>query len=187
MLDGKHICLRSVEATDLNQLKQWRNNEKFRKNFREYRELNTVDQQNWFDKYVIKDPNTLMFSICLQNTGELIGACGLCYINWVQRNADLSLYIGKDDIYVDEDNKNGLAYDTLDVLTHYAFCTLNLHKVWTELYCFDTKKNKLISDYGFKVDGILRDNVFYDNKYHNSNLYSLLSSEHPNANQTDTK
>ena len=63
MLVGKKVSLHAVENEDLNQLKDWRNNTEFRKHFREYRELNMRQQEIWFEEKVVKDPNTLMFSI----------------------------------------------------------------------------------------------------------------------------
>ena len=35
-------------------------------------------------------------------TGRLLGACGLCYIDFINRSADFSIYIGADDLYIDE-------------------------------------------------------------------------------------
>ncbi|MBU6389800.1 GNAT family N-acetyltransferase, partial [Patescibacteria group bacterium] len=101
MLIGKKVSLRALEENDLPQLRDWRNNENFRKYFREFRELNLIDQKKWFDSQVVKNEQTIMFGVLDTQTQELIGVCGLCYINWAYRNADLSLYIGKDQIYID--------------------------------------------------------------------------------------
>lgn len=173
---GNKLSLRSIEEKDLSQLKTWRNKEHFRKYFREYKELNQHHQTEWFIKYVTKDFNTIMFGIEENDTTALIGVCGLCYINWIHRNADLSIYIGKDDIYIDT-KKGGLAWETLDLLFKYAFCQINLHKVWTEIYAFDKDKHQLFEKYGFSKDAILRDNYFYDGKYMDSHIYSILNSE----------
>jgi len=94
MLKGKLVGLVAVEREDLQQLMEWRNNTEFRKHFREYRELNSAMQEQWFEKEVTKDPTTLMFSIRRLSDNELLGCCGFVYINWVDRHADLSLYIG---------------------------------------------------------------------------------------------
>ena len=94
MLKGKHVSLFAVEKEDLQQLRDWRNNQDFRKYFREYRELNMAQQEKWFEEKVVKDNTTLMFSIRRNEDNELLGCCGFVYINWVHRHADLSLYIG---------------------------------------------------------------------------------------------
>jgi len=78
MLKGNLVGLRAIEKTDLTQLLQWRNIPEFRRFFREYRELSNENQLLWFEKYVMDDPNTIMFAIVELATEKLIGACGLC-------------------------------------------------------------------------------------------------------------
>ena len=176
MLTGKISGLRKIERNDLDHLKEWRNIEDYRKHFREYRELNSDDQLKWYERFVVNDPGTLMFGIVDLMTNELVGACGLCYINWVQRNADLSLYIGKENRYVETD-ENGFAWDAMQVLFRYAFEELNLHKIWTEIYVIDERKKQLFERFGMNQDAILRENYFYKGQYINSYIYSMLQHE----------
>ena len=175
MLVGEKVSLHAVESEDLNQLKDWRNNTEFRKHFREYRELNMRQQQIWFEEKVVKDPTTLMFSIRRIDDNQLLGCCGYVYINWVHRHADLSLYIGWRDAYVD---KKGYAKESCKLLLDYGFNELCLNKVWTEIYEFDRKKKTLYDQFGFKQDGLLRQNYWYDNKWWDSRILSLLTSEY---------
>jgi len=174
MISGRKVYLKAVEKDDLEQLKEWRNLPDFRKHFREYREINSEMQQKWFENTIINDKNTIMFSIFDSNTNKLIGCCGLCYINWVHRNADLSLYIGHDQSYIDD---TGFAEDACRVLLEYGFDELNLHKIWTEIYDFDDKKNNLYKKVGFKRDGVLRDQYFYNGTWSNSLILSLINTE----------
>jgi RimJ/RimL family protein N-acetyltransferase len=173
MIRGNFVFLTAVERSDLIMLKEWRNNPDFRKNFREYRELNNENQEIWYEKTVINDKNTIMFSIRDIKNNELIGCCGLCYINWVHRYADLSFYIGKDNSYVDEK----YAQDAIDILIKYAFGELGLNKIWTEIYEFDSKKINFLQKRGFKKDGQLRENYFYDGRWWDSIIFSILSKE----------
>ena len=176
MIYGDTIALRALEHTDLETLRDWRNRSHYRKFFREYRELNLENQKRWFDTAVVHDRQTLMFGVVQKDTCELIGVCGLAYINWVHRHADLSLYIGKDDIYIDS-HEGGFAWQTMDVLLKYAFDEINLHKVWCEIYAFDRKKHELFERYGLHQDGVLPDNYFYDGEYQDSHLFSILDRE----------
>ena len=157
-------------------LRDWRNREDYRKFFREHRELNLENQKAWFVNFVVNDSRTIMFGIVDNQSQELIGVCGLCYIDWVNRNADISIYIGTNEIYIDT-APEGYAWNSLDLMLEYGFNRVNLHKVWTEIYTFDTKKHELYKNYGLAVDGILRDNYFYGGQYQNSYIYSMLASE----------
>jgi len=176
MIAGNKVALRALEESDLPRLRDWRNNEDFRKYFREYRELNLNFQQEWFRKSVVGDDKTIMFGILGVSSQELIGVCGLCYINWVHRYADLSLYIGKDNLYVDS-AEGGYAWSTLDLLFEYGFNRLNINKVWCEIYEFDVRKHELFNNYGFHQDGVLRENYFYDGKYLDGHVFSILAGE----------
>ncbi|MGG7151266.1 GNAT family N-acetyltransferase [Clostridium neonatale] len=174
MIRGNRIYLCAIEKEDLIELMKWRNEESFRKHFREYREINRTMQEKWYNDKVINDPNTIMFSIknCLDD--KLLGCCGLCYVNWINRNADLSLYIGWNEEYIDD---VGYAKEACELLFYYGFNQLGLNKIWTEIYEFDIKKKKLYDELGFNVDGILRENYFYDGKWWSSYILSILRNE----------
>lgn len=173
MLQGEITGLRSIEKEDLSILRDWRNNPNFRRNFREHRELNLSNQEIWFDR-TYNNPNDFMFVIVDLNNNEPIGACGLLYTNWINRSADFSFYIGRDQSYIDDK----YAFDAAKILIKYAFEDLNLNKIWMELYEFDHKKLNFFNEkFNFHVDGKLRQNAFCDGEYWDSYIISMLKSE----------
>lgn len=174
MISGNQVYLTPIEREDLPQLMKWRNIPEFRKHFREYRELSKEMQENWYNTKVLNDTSTIMFSIKRIEDNELLGCCGLCYINWVHRTADLSLYIGWNNSYIDD---NGYAEESCKLLFNYGFKELGINKIWTEIYEFDTKKYNLYHELGFQNDGVLREQYYYDGRYWDSNLLSLLRRE----------
>ena len=175
MINGNLVALSAVEKEDLRQFRDWRNNPNFNKHFREYRQLSMRHQEQWFEEKIITDPGTMMFSIRRMDDGELLGCCGFVYINWIYRHADLSLYIGWDDAYIDN---NGYAEESCRLLLDQGFKELCLNKIWTEIYEFDEKKRELYERFGFQQDGLLRENYWHDGKWWNSIIISLLSREY---------
>lgn len=174
MIKGNKVGLRALEKDDLSYLRDWRNIPEFRKNFREHRELSLYNQEKWFDR-TMSNPNDYMFIIEDLVSKELLGACGLLYINWIIRSGDFSFYIGYKESYIDEQ----YAYDSANTLIKYGFNDLNLNKIWMELYEFDTQKITFFTEkFGFKVDGKLRQNAFYDGKYWDSYIISLIASDY---------
>jgi RimJ/RimL family protein N-acetyltransferase len=173
MLKGKLTGLRALEKEDLVLLRDWRNNPDFRKNFREHKELNLQNQENWFNR-TFANPNDFMFVIVDLETNEPLGACGLLYTNWINRSTDFSFYIGHNDLYIDDK----YAHDAAHTLIKYGFYDLNLNKIWMELYEYDYKKLDFFKDkFHFHVDGKLRQNAFSEGKYWDSFIISLLKSE----------
>ncbi|MCK5231229.1 MAG: GNAT family N-acetyltransferase [Desulfobulbaceae bacterium] len=175
MLQGKLVELDAVEKEDLPILKEWRNNPEFRKHFREYRELNSDMQLKWYDAKVVNDHTTEMFAIRDSDSQELLGCAGLAYINWIHRHADLSLYIGWQNSYIDD---HGYAEDSCRLLLDYAFREIGLNKVWTEIYEFDHKKKALYDKLGFQQDGMLRQNYFCEGRWWDSRILSILAEEY---------
>ncbi|MDO1502194.1 GNAT family N-acetyltransferase [Winogradskyella maritima] len=172
MIVGKYIGLRALEREDLSTLRDWRNKIKFRKNFREVRELSLADQESWFESLQKTKHINYMFVVIDLETNTPIGAAGLLYINWIIRSADFSFYIGGDDIYIDESPK---CKEAVHLLLNYGFGNLNLNKIWMELYEFDSKKISFFTkNYKFLKDGVLRDNCFENGEFHNSYIISLL-------------
>lgn len=174
MLTGKKVYLTPIEREDLEPLRVWRNRPEFRQYFREYREISKDMQERWYDTKVLGDPSTIMFAIRRVSDHELLGCCGLCYVNWVHRSADLSLYIGYENAYIDE---NGYAQEACELMFSYGFYELQLHKIWTEIYEFDDKKYGLYTKIGFHQDGRLRDQYFHNGRYWDSRMLSLLKNE----------
>ena len=173
MLSGEYVFLRAIEQDDLPQLMEWRNKPELRKFFRETNEINSINQSKWFD--IVNDKNSIhkMFAIVKKDTNELMGACGLCYIDWINRSADFSIYIGFDNIYIDEQ----YAIDAAKLMRDYGFDILNLHRLWAEIYTIDEQKKNLFNILNFKLDGEFRETYWYNGKWHNSLFYSLLSTD----------
>lgn len=149
MLKGHTVGLRAIESTDLAQLLAWRNQPEFRRYFREYRELSSDQQLNWYQTKVLSDPSTRMFAIVSLENRQLLGACGLCYIDWINRSADFSIYIGHENLYIDDT----YAIDAAHIMINYGFEELNLHRLWSEIYDFDAAKTKMFGELGFHLDG----------------------------------
>ncbi|RYE56347.1 MAG: N-acetyltransferase [Sphingobacteriales bacterium] len=174
MIQSGRIYLRALERNDLPSLQKWRNIKFFRDNFREYRELSYENQAQWYDFIQKKESNTLMFGVCDSTNNELIGAAGLCYINWVYSNADLSFYIGKDELYADDI----FGRATVEAILEYGFKSLNLRRIWCELYETDLVKARLLGSIGFKKEGVLRDNSFKNGKFIDGHIWAILASEY---------
>lgn len=173
MLKGEFVGLRAIERDDLSQLLEWRNRPEYRRYFRESRELGTVNQNTWYENMVLNDSRTIMFSIVELGNSRLLGACGLCYIDWVNGNADFSIYIGADNLYIDDK----FAPDAARTMACYGFDELRMHRLWTEIYDFDVHKKRFLESMGFNQDGCHRQTHWAEGGWHDSLFYSLLRQE----------
>ena len=111
-----------------------------------------------------------MFSIIDLSQEELLGACGLCYIDWINRSADFSVYIGKDGLYID----NMYAVDAAQIMIRYSFEELNLHRLWAEIYETDNKKKEMFEALGFTHEATHKETHWTGGKWVDSWYYRLL-------------
>ena len=139
---NKRVGIRAIEISDLKLIKAWRNNESLRCFFREYREFSFTQKENWYNK-MIDDDRFEMFVIedlqpdnKLRNQEPVVGVAGITYIDWVNKHGDVHFYIGKNAAWIDE------IYSPIAIklILDYGFKTLNLNKLWAEVYEIDTKK-----------------------------------------------
>jgi len=173
MLEGQVVGLRAIERADLEPLREWRNRPEFRRYFREYREISPDMQQRWYETVVLGE-KVRMFAIEERASGRLLGACGLCYLDWVNRSADFSIYIGADGLYIDD----LFAPDAADLLLAYGFDELGLHRIWAEIYDFDRKKIDFFDRLGFSRDGRHRQTHWAEGDWHDSLFFGLLAPDY---------
>ena len=173
MIRDTYVGLRAIETEDLPQLMAWRNKPELRQYFRETNEINMFKQKQWFEMINKKESLHKMFAIVKLDSNELMGVCGLCYIDWINSSADFSIYLGYDNLYIDD----LYALEAAKLMREYAFQTLNIHRLWAEIYDIDTKKKRFFHTLGFTHDGTLRDTYWHENSWHNSLFYSFLSTD----------
>lgn len=169
--NSKHIYLRPVEDSDIKIIQLWRNKKDIQPFVREYRELSKKHIQDWLESTSVS--NKFEFFIIEDEHHNPIGVTGLTYIDWVSRNADIHLAIYEHN-WID----SKYAPEVLKVMLDYGFNQLNLHRVYAEVYEVDTVKIDFFTSSNFKLDGILRGHHYYNGKYINSHIYSILKDEY---------
>ena len=173
MIKGKFVKFRSLESDDLKHLKEWRNSNHVRKATREYRLLSMINQKKWFEKIQLENPpSSIMFGI-LNQRHTLIGVCGLTYIDWKNKHAEISCYLK-----LKNWQKTKEAMDTIPTLLKYAFEELNLHRLWVEVFTISKENLVLVKKLNFIKEGELREKLWREGKWWNSEIYSLLSSDY---------
>ena len=175
MIKGNKINLTSICPNNLEQLRNWRNKPELRKYFREYREISPDMQKRWYQEKVLNDTKQVNFEIHENTSNQLIGHCGLYYINWVHRHAEFGIYIGDSDY-----RSGGYGSDALRQLIRYGFEDLNLNRIWCEVY----DNNAALEVYkhiGFVYEGKMRENYYNEGRYWDSHILAMLRSDYENS------
>ncbi len=160
-LKGGQIYLREFRESELNKnYHVWMNDHEVN----QYMETRFLPQSEediynyWIEHYQKKDEP--WFAICLKETNDHIGNIKLGPIDWIHRNAEISLFIGKKDLW-----RKGFGAEAINLITDYAFKILNLHKMKAKVYLSNKASEQAFYKCGFRIEGRLNDEVFFDGKY----------------------
>lgn len=112
-----------------------------------------------------------MFAI-VTSEGKHIGNMGLVGIDWVARNAEVVVYIGEGEF-----RGKGYGSEAIAALAEFVFQSLNLHKLYARVFSYNERAMKSFERCGFRSEGILREHVFRDGRYHEVVMLGLLRKE----------
>lgn len=102
----------------------------------------------------------------------LIGTCGLhshreIYRSWEARFLIFdATAVGK-----------GIGAEVVNLLTKYAFRKLNAHRVWLGVSADNLRAVKCYLSVGYKIEGTLKDELFYDGKYHDVYRMAMMEND----------
>ncbi|MFA5545159.1 MAG: GNAT family N-acetyltransferase [Sphaerochaetaceae bacterium] len=124
MITGEKTMLRPIVFEDIEILNRWKNDEETFKYLGGGFSPISIDQQKqWLDNLIDLTGNHRRYLVCLE-TGSPIGFIGLYDINWINRTAEIGIYIGEK-----EARGHGYAYDATTTLEAYAKDYLNIRKL----------------------------------------------------------
>ena len=101
--------------------------------------------------------------------GTLIGVAYVADLSLHNRHASVGVTIGNRDYW-----GRGYGRESLELLLHYGFNELGLHRVSTETFEYNAAWRVLVERAGFRHEGVLREYLFRDGRYWDNHIYALL-------------
>lgn len=174
MYTGELVKLRAYKKEDIERNTEFINNPDIRQSlFPTMPFPATVqEQEKWFGEISSRN-NHYDFAIECLETGEFIGGCGIHRISWKNRHLDLSVFIGDKKFW-----GNGYGTDTMKVLVRFAFDQLNMNKVKLNVFSSNKGAIKCYEKSGFKVEGVLRDEIYANGVYCDDIAMGMLRTEY---------
>jgi len=175
MLKGENIVLRPLKIEDLEKVNRWRNNIELIKltqgiRFPKSREMD----EEWFNN-VLRDKSNrnIYFGVQETETDELVGLIQLNDIDYISGTARWGFVIGEK-----ESQGKGYSTEAPELLFNYAFNVLNLRKIYGYPISYNIATMKMHDKIGgFKEEGILKQHVYFDGKYHDVLILSLFRED----------
>ncbi|WP_019421288.1 GNAT family N-acetyltransferase [Paenibacillus sp. OSY-SE] len=120
-----------------------------------------------------QDSSGMLLLIALCETNEVIGDIELQDIDGINRSANIRIAIGGS-----AHQGKGYGSEAIGLLLEYAFGTLQLHRIELNVFAFNKRAIHVYEKAGFKREGVQRDALYYDHKYHDSIIMSILEDEY---------
>ena len=170
LFERENLSFRTVEKSDLNMLKNHRND------FSTWRNLTSpwpvYNQDEWFANLGKKD--LYLIGQCRPETAQLVQDVALLRIHdisWTNRNCAIGIDVFK------QFRGEGLGKRFFHMLGDYCFDILNMHRLWLLVVDGNEVAKHIYESYGFKEEGRERDGIFRDGVYKDYILMGILENE----------
>jgi RimJ/RimL family protein N-acetyltransferase len=173
-LDGPRVRLRALVVDDLPHVQRWRSDPEVTRywitrvvpTMDDLRDWLQINQQSGSWTWLIEDER-----------GIPIGYSDVFGINIEHRHCELSLMIGERSRW-----GSGYAKESLMVLLGYLLGDVSvlgagMHKVTLSVFAENVAARKAYQAWGFREDGVLREDMWYDGRWHDQILMSVLADE----------
>lgn len=170
-LIGKRVYLRALEKKDLIYIRKWSNDPEIRKLIGEVASMSQADADKFLER-VYSDNTREWFVIVVKEDDRVIGEAGLLRMFPAWRTTDISIIIGEKDAW-----GKGYGTEAILLLLDYAFRYLNFHRVAIGVVGFNKSAIRFWEKVGFKKEGIQRDGYYYNHKYYDFVMMSILEDE----------
>jgi diamine N-acetyltransferase len=171
-LCGKRVYLRPFEKKDLPYLYQWGNDPEIRSLTAEVTPMTPSGLEKFWEK-VSNEADRVWFTVCLKDGDRPIGEVGLLRMFPAWRSTDLSIILGDKSAW-----GQGYGTEAIHLLLDYAFGFLNFHRVALGVVSFNEKALDFYEKVGFTREGIQRDGYFYNHRYYDFIMMSILEDDY---------
>jgi RimJ/RimL family protein N-acetyltransferase len=168
---GDRIYLRAVDVDDVDNFVTWLNDEEVRQYLSMTSPFNKTREKEFVDG-LYKDDNNIILGIVLKENDNLVGNIGLHKISRTHRNAELGIFIGDKSCW-----SKGYGTEALKLVIKYGFNQLNLHRIYLDVFDFNTRAMRTYEKAGFKKEGIYREHYYRNGKYCDVFFMGILKSE----------
>ena len=111
----------------------------------------------------------ITWGITLRNAHKIIGNIGLWRIDKEHHRAELGYVLHP------VHQSKGYASEAMKAVLHYGFNTMKLHSVEANVNPDNAASIKLLERAGFIREAYFRENFYFDGKYLDSAIYSLIN------------
>jgi RimJ/RimL family protein N-acetyltransferase len=170
-LVGPRLYFRPLEREDAPRLAAYLNDPGVRRALLWHRPLSVAQEQSFLEA-LGKDEHQVVLGIARHEDSELIGTTGLHGLDFRSRRAEFGLVIGERSFW-----GQGYGTEATRMMLDYGFGTLNLNRVWLQVFGHHTAAVRVYEKAGFRREGVQREHHFAEGRYVDTVMMGILRSE----------
>ena len=165
------IKIRPLNLSDKSELAKLANNKKIWDNLRDY--FPYPYNENDADSFIkLTEQENPKQNFGIEYNGKLCGVIGLIIQKDVYRkSAEIGYWIGEPYWGM------GIATKAVELITGYGFNILNLNRIYTGVFEYNTASMKVLEKNGFEKEGIFKKAVFKNKKFFDEHRYYKLNNK----------
>lgn len=172
MFKSRQVVLVGLTENNLPELFEWINDREQVLLNAPYRPIDEESHRAWFTAiHARKD--VVIFGIKALKADTLVGTCQLNNINYIHRNAELQIRIGRT-----QARRQGYGTEAIRLLLDFAFKDLNLHRVFLHVFRNNVAAMHVYEKVGFVQEGVLRKGAHINGEYVDVVVMGVLREEY---------
>lgn len=173
MIIGEKVFIRAVEEEDLPEMHKWSSDfeiiqlHDFKINFANFTTFTGKVRDEGSGRSCID------LAIVEKETKKPVGRCMITDIDYPNKKCLCTLFIGDSD-----SREKGYGTEALQLTMKLVFGDLNLNRMGIWVFDFNKRAIKSYKRCGMKVEGIMREGVYRNGKFHDVYFMGILKSEY---------
>lgn len=159
--------LRAIDSSELELILSWRNAPNVRQNMYTRHEISLSEHLAWWGR--TRDRSDQRYFMC-EVQGTPLGVVAFTQIDIGNENSSWAFYASPE---APKGTGSKMEYLALE----YAFKDMGLHKLFCEVLAFNAPVIKLHQKFGFKIEGVLREQHSVDNSFVDVYRLGILAPE----------
>jgi RimJ/RimL family protein N-acetyltransferase len=173
MVVGDNVFLRPLQEGDLPEIYKWNNDFELKELFDSIIHFRSSECLKKDFEAHLGDTSTMEFTIVEKDTKKTVGRCTLYDVDFINRKCLCKLYIGDR-----ESRDKGYGTESMLLLMKLVFHNLNLNRLGLWVFDFNKRAIKSYKKCGMKVEGIMREGIYRNGRYHDIYLMGILKQEY---------
>ena len=168
---GELVYLRPLEPEDAQVVAHWFNDPDVSRTLRMWRPMTVVGEAEFLTK-LGKSEGDVILGVTTVEGDRLIGSVGLHGFEIKNRSGCFGVLIG-------EKREWGKGYggEATRLMVDVGFGTINLHRIWLEVFAENERGIRAYEKAGFRREGLMRRSEYREGCWHDSVLMAILRDE----------